>query len=174
MLRQRQGHLLSCLAQLWRGAASASPPALATPCSATRAAVAAVGARWFAAMPELAGATPPREFVTLNNIADNPRATHQVRGGSARPRLCERASGGGGSGCAPAPPRPAHPPARAQAKRVGRGIGSGLGKTSGRGHKGQKARGRGKPKLGFEGGQTPLRLRVPRRGFHNPHARWYR
>lgn len=55
-----------------------------------------------------------------------------------------------------------------QPKRLGRGIGSGLGKTSGRGHKGQKARsGRG-PKEGFEGGQTPLRMRVPKRGFHNP------
>ncbi|PRW50949.1 50S ribosomal L15 isoform B [Chlorella sorokiniana] len=59
-------------------------------------------------------------------------------------------------------------------KRVGRGIGSGLGKTSGRGHKGQKARNGRKPRLGFEGGQTPLRLRVPLRGFHNPHGRWYR
>ena len=51
-------------------------------------------------------------------------------------------------------------------RRVGRGIGSGRGKTCGRGHKGQKARGR-RPRLGFEGGQTPLRLRLPRRGFHN-------
>lgn len=55
-----------------------------------------------------------------------------------------------------------------QKKRVGRGIGSGKGKTCGRGHKGQKARSGRKPRLGFEGGQTPLRLRLPRRGFHNP------
>ena len=52
-------------------------------------------------------------------------------------------------------------------KRVGRGIGSGRGKTSGRGHKGQKARSGNKPRLGFEGGQTPLRLRLPKRGFNN-------
>ncbi|KAH7423312.1 hypothetical protein KP509_12G048800 [Ceratopteris richardii] len=52
-------------------------------------------------------------------------------------------------------------------RRLGRGIGSGRGKTCGRGHKGQKARGRN-PRLGFEGGQTPLRIRLPRRGFHNP------
>ncbi|MCO5570322.1 hypothetical protein L7F22_024041 [Adiantum nelumboides] len=54
-----------------------------------------------------------------------------------------------------------------QKHRLGRGIGSGRGKTCGRGHKGQKARGRG-PRLGFEGGQTPLRIRLPRRGFTNP------
>ncbi|KAK9806273.1 hypothetical protein WJX72_008027 [[Myrmecia] bisecta] len=72
------------------------------------------------------------EFITLNNLSDNPGATHQP-------------------------------------KRLGRGIGSGLGKTSGRGHKGQKARTGRKVKPGFEGGQTPLRLRVPKRGFHNPH-----
>lgn len=53
-------------------------------------------------------------------------------------------------------------------RRLGRGIGSGRGKTCGRGHKGQKARSGHKPRLGFEGGQTPLRIRLPRRGFHNP------
>lgn len=57
---------------------------------------------------------------------------------------------------------------------MGRGIGSGLGKTSGRGHKGQKARSGGGVKPGFEGGQTPQMLRVPRRGFHNPFQRVYR
>lgn len=57
---------------------------------------------------------------------------------------------------------------RKQKTRKGRGIGSGKGKTAGRGHKGQKARGSGKPKLGFEGGQTPLRRRLPKRGFKNP------
>ena len=41
-------------------------------------------------------------------------------------------------------------------KRVGRGVGSGLGKTSGKGHKGQKARSGGGVRIGFEGGQTPL------------------
>ena len=49
--------------------------------------------------------------------------------------------------------------------RKGRGIGSGKGKTAGRGHKGQKAR--GTMKFGFEGGQTPLRRRLPKRGFNN-------
>ena len=51
--------------------------------------------------------------------------------------------------------------------RVGRGIGSGLGKTSGRGHKGQKARSGGGVRRGFEGGQTPLYRRLPKRGFKN-------
>ncbi|WVZ13524.1 hypothetical protein V8G54_011090 [Vigna mungo] len=55
---------------------------------------------------------------------------------------------------------------RKQPTRKGRGIGSGKGKTAGRGHKGQRAR-KG-IKLGFEGGQTPLRRRVPKRGFKNP------
>ncbi|HBR17349.1 MAG: 50S ribosomal protein L15 [Deltaproteobacteria bacterium RIFCSPLOWO2_12_FULL_43_16] len=50
-------------------------------------------------------------------------------------------------------------------KRVGRGEGSGLGKTSGKGHKGQKARTGGSTKLGYEGGQTPLHRRLPKRGF---------
>ena len=54
------------------------------------------------------------------------------------------------------------------AKRVGRGIGSGRGKTSGRGHKGQKARSGATPRLGFEGGQTPLGKRLPKRGFVSP------
>lgn len=52
-----------------------------------------------------------------------------------------------------------------QKKRVGRGIGSGLGKTAGRGHKGLKARSGGKVKPGFEGGQMPLRKRLPKYGF---------
>lgn len=56
------------------------------------------------------------------------------------------------------------------AKRVGRGIGSGRGKTSTRGHKGQKARSGATPKLGFEGGQTPLGKRLPKRGFVSPTA----
>jgi large subunit ribosomal protein L15 len=56
---------------------------------------------------------------------------------------------------------------------VGRGIGSSKGKTAGRGHKGQKARSGGGPKLGFEGGQSPMRLRIPKRGFHNPFEREY-
>lgn len=55
--------------------------------------------------------------------------------------------------------------ARKSAKRVGRGIGSGLGKTSGRGHKGQKARSGGFHKMGFEGGQMPLQRRLPKSGF---------
>ena len=51
--------------------------------------------------------------------------------------------------------------------RVGRGVGSGLGKTSGKGHKGQKARSGGGVRRGFEGGQTPLYRRLPKRGFKN-------
>ena len=58
-------------------------------------------------------------------------------------------------------------------KRVGRGVGSGLGKTSGRGHKGQKARSGGGVRRGFEGGQTPLYRRLPKRGFTNIHAKNY-
>lgn len=58
-------------------------------------------------------------------------------------------------------------------RRVGRGIGSGLGKTSGKGHKGQKARSGGGVRRGFEGGQTPLYRRLPKRGFTNVHARNY-
>ncbi|MCI9063917.1 MAG: 50S ribosomal protein L15 [Clostridia bacterium] len=58
-------------------------------------------------------------------------------------------------------------------KRVGRGTGSGLGKTSGRGHKGQKARSGGGVRRGFEGGQTPLYRRLPKRGFNNIHAKTY-
>ena len=57
--------------------------------------------------------------------------------------------------------------------RVGRGIGAGLGKTSGRGHKGQKARSGGGVRRGFEGGQTPLYRRLPKRGFTNIHAKNY-
>ena len=56
---------------------------------------------------------------------------------------------------------------------VGRGVGSGLGKTSGRGHKGQKARSGGGVRRGFEGGQTPLYRRLPKRGFTNIHAKNY-
>jgi large subunit ribosomal protein L15 len=58
-------------------------------------------------------------------------------------------------------------------RRVGRGIGSGLGKTSGRGHKGQKARSGGGVRRGFEGGQTPLYRRLPKRGFTNIFAKEY-
>jgi large subunit ribosomal protein L15 len=60
-----------------------------------------------------------------------------------------------------------NPGARGPRKRLGRGIGSGLGKTSGKGHKGAKARaGGGKPAY-FEGGQMPLYRRLPKRGFNN-------
>jgi large subunit ribosomal protein L15 len=52
-------------------------------------------------------------------------------------------------------------------KRLGRGTGSGLGKTSGKGHKGQKARSGGGVRPGFEGGQMPLTRRIPKRGFTN-------
>ena len=62
---------------------------------------------------------------------------------------------------------------RVSRRRVGRGIGSGLGKTSGRGHKGQKARSGGGVRRGFEGGQTPLYRRLPKRGFNNINAKNY-
>ena len=58
-------------------------------------------------------------------------------------------------------------------KRLGRGIGSGLGKTSGKGHKGQKARSGGQRFVGFEGGQMPLYRRLPKRGFKNPFRKEY-
>jgi large subunit ribosomal protein L15 len=54
---------------------------------------------------------------------------------------------------------------RSNRKRVGRGTGSGVGKTSGRGHKGQKSRSGGNIRLGFEGGQMPLQMRLPKFGF---------
>ncbi|MGU9977247.1 MAG: 50S ribosomal protein L15 [Candidatus Oxydemutatoraceae bacterium WSBS_2016_MAG_OTU14] len=57
-------------------------------------------------------------------------------------------------------------------KRVGRGHGSGSGKTSGRGHKGQKARSGGFHKTGFEGGQMPLQRRLPKFGFRSRKARY--
>lgn len=57
------------------------------------------------------------------------------------------------------------------AKRVGRGIGSGLGKTAGRGHKGQKSRSGGGVRPGFEGGQQPLQMRLPKFGFNSRKAR---
>ena len=58
-------------------------------------------------------------------------------------------------------------------KRVGRGIGSGTGKTSGKGHKGQNARSGGGVRPGFEGGQTTLARRIPKRGFNNIFATEY-
>ena len=56
-------------------------------------------------------------------------------------------------------------------RRLGRGVGSGLGKTSGKGHKGAKARSGGGKRPGFEGGQMPLQRRVPKRGFNNIFAK---
>ncbi len=56
-------------------------------------------------------------------------------------------------------------------KRIGRGVGSGNGKTAGRGQKGQKARSKGNiNKKHFQGGQTPIQRRLPKRGFRNPLA----
>ena len=67
-----------------------------------------------------------------------------------------------------------NPGAQKKRKRVGRGIGSGIGKTSGKGHKGQNARsGKGKNIAGFEGGQTPLYRRMPKRGFNNYNSKSY-
>ena len=59
------------------------------------------------------------------------------------------------------------PGAKKSVRRVGRGIGSGWGKTAGRGQKGLKARSGGGKGPGFEGGQTPLQRRLPKRGFNN-------
>lgn len=61
---------------------------------------------------------------------------------------------------------------RSARKRVGRGIGSGLGKTSGRGHKGQKARSGGFHKINFEGGQMPIQRRLPKMGFSSRVSRF--
>ena len=65
------------------------------------------------------------------------------------------------------------PGSQTKAKRLGRGIGSGLGKTSGKGHKGAKARSGGGKAPGFEGGQMPLTRRVPKSGFKNPFRKEY-
>ena len=65
-----------------------------------------------------------------------------------------------------------NPGARKGRVRVGRGIGSGVGKTAGRGQKGQKSR-EGVSIKGFEGGQMPLHMRIPKRGFNNPFAKDY-
>jgi large subunit ribosomal protein L15 len=62
--------------------------------------------------------------------------------------------------------------ARHRKMRIGRGIGSGKGKTAGRGQKGQKARS-GVAIKGFEGGQMPLHMRLPKRGFNNPNGKDY-
>jgi large subunit ribosomal protein L15 len=56
---------------------------------------------------------------------------------------------------------------RSDKKRVGRGAGSGVGKTAGRGHKGQKSRSGGNIRPGFEGGQMPLQMRLPKFGFNS-------
>lgn len=66
-----------------------------------------------------------------------------------------------------------NPGAKKRRKRVGRGPGSGHGKTSCKGHKGQNARSGGGVPAWFEGGQTPLHRRVPKRGFKNPNAKVY-
>jgi large subunit ribosomal protein L15 len=65
------------------------------------------------------------------------------------------------------------PGSRKKRNRVGRGMASGNGKTSGRGHKGQKARSGGGVRPGFEGGQNPLYRRLPKRGFTNPNRKEY-
>ena len=63
------------------------------------------------------------------------------------------------------------PGSKTAPKRLGRGIGSGLGKTSGKGHKGMKARAGGGVPAGFEGGQQPLQRRLPKFGFTSAMAR---
>ena len=66
-----------------------------------------------------------------------------------------------------------NPGAKKRRKRVGRGPGSGHGKTAGRGHTGQKSRSGGAKPIWFEGGQTPIYRRIPKRGFTNPFAKVY-
>ncbi|MCL2176501.1 MAG: 50S ribosomal protein L15 [Firmicutes bacterium] len=63
--------------------------------------------------------------------------------------------------------------AKKRRKRLGRGVGSGKGKTSGKGHKGQNARSGGGVRPGFEGGQTRLAMRLPKRGFKNRNKKIY-
>jgi len=63
------------------------------------------------------------------------------------------------------------PGSRPSRRRLGRGIGSGLGKTSGKGHKGQKARAGGFHKINFEGGQMPIQRRLPKMGFKSRGAK---
>ena len=65
------------------------------------------------------------------------------------------------------------PGSKTKAKRLGRGTGSGLGKTSGKGHKGAKARSGGGKAPGFEGGQMPLMRRIPKSGFTNNFRKVY-
>ena len=64
-----------------------------------------------------------------------------------------------------------NPGATKRRKRIGRGPGSGMGKTGGRGHKGQKSRSGGRVRPGFEGGQQPLQMRLPKFGFNSRKAR---
>lgn len=66
-----------------------------------------------------------------------------------------------------------NPGSTKEIKRIGRGHGSGQGKTAGKGHKGQKARSGGGVRPGFEGGQTALARRIPKRGFNNIFATEY-
>ena len=66
-----------------------------------------------------------------------------------------------------------NPGARKEAKRIGRGQGSGNGKTAGKGQKGQLSRSGGGKGPGFEGGQTPLYKRIPKRGFTNVNRKEY-
>src|SRR5690606_35937686 len=84
--------------------------------------------------------------------------------GARRWRSCSRRRIGPMAGLHDLKPSPG---SRRRPRRVGRGIGSGHGKTAGRGHKGQKARSGGTVRPGFEGGQTPLQRRLPKRGFTN-------
>ena len=63
--------------------------------------------------------------------------------------------------------------AKSTGRRLGRGVGSGLGKTAGKGHKGQNARSGGGVRPGFEGGQMPLFIRIPKRGFKNINSKEY-
>ena len=70
-------------------------------------------------------------------------------------------------------PLPPLVPGRKAPRRIGRGIAAGQGKTCGRGHKGQKARSGYSYRRGFEGGQTPIYRRLPKRGFYNPFSKNY-
>jgi large subunit ribosomal protein L15 len=109
-------------------------------------------------------------------VAKKPKATKTTKSrgkGKAPPRKPRSAKPRAASAESPVPQLALHhlkPAAGSHrtALRVGRGPGSGLGKTSGRGHKGQRARASGNVRPGFEGGQMPLIRRIPKRGFTNP------
>lgn len=161
-------------ARSWTRAIADAPRAksvwAATSARSSRPASAAAGLRGFACL----GARAPARGTT-DPASTRPFTTSRSRESGQRPRD----NPGGGLVVPPGAPVPAEgvlalnnlrdvPGARRDAVRVGRGRGSGKGKTAGRGYNGQKSRSGSSLRIGFEGGQTPLRLTLPKRGFVNP------